>query len=69
MNVPPDATSALSSADITVKLLASDDHWALKYINLLYIQPILEAIDDDGSGFINIKEVNTFTSTKPNNWR
>lgn len=46
-----------------------DDKWAMKYISLSYIQPILEAFDDDGSGFISIKEVNDFTNSRPKNWR
>ncbi|KAG6906091.1 hypothetical protein DXG01_015973, partial [Tephrocybe rancida] len=45
-----------------------DDRWALAYINAAYVQPILEAVDDDGTGFISIKEVNTFVAERPKNW-
>ncbi|KAF5370541.1 hypothetical protein D9757_010124 [Collybiopsis confluens] len=45
-----------------------DDRWALKYIKVSRLQPILEAIDDDGTGFISIKEVNTFVGFKPDGW-
>ncbi|KAF9557963.1 hypothetical protein CPC08DRAFT_736574 [Agrocybe pediades] len=45
-----------------------DDRWALSYINATYVQPILEAIDDDATGFISIKEVNTFVSSRPEGW-
>ncbi|KAG5731843.1 hypothetical protein E4T56_gene13803 [Termitomyces sp. T112] len=45
-----------------------DDRWALAYINAAYVQPILEAVDDDGTGFVSIKEVNTFVAERPENW-
>ncbi|KIK51274.1 hypothetical protein GYMLUDRAFT_208804 [Collybiopsis luxurians FD-317 M1] len=45
-----------------------DDRWALKYLDISRVQPILEAIDDDGTGFISIKEVNTFVRSKPDGW-
>ncbi|KAF9445936.1 hypothetical protein P691DRAFT_777225 [Macrolepiota fuliginosa MF-IS2] len=45
-----------------------DDRWALEYFNLSNIQPILEAIDDDGTGFISIREANTFASERPMGW-
>lgn len=46
-----------------------DDFWALKYLDVSRVQPILEAIDDDGTGFISIKEVNDFATSKPEGWR
>ncbi|GLB44990.1 hypothetical protein LshimejAT787_1900680 [Lyophyllum shimeji] len=45
-----------------------DDRWALAYINAAYVQPILEAVDDDGTGFVSVKEVNTFVAERPENW-
>jgi hypothetical protein len=45
-----------------------NDRWALEYINITQIQPILEAIDDDNSGFISIKEANTFAIQRPKGW-
>ncbi|KAG6853160.1 hypothetical protein C0991_006448 [Blastosporella zonata] len=45
-----------------------DDRWALTYINAAYVQSILEAVDDDGTGFISVKEVNTFVAERPENW-
>ncbi|KAK7043094.1 hypothetical protein VNI00_008448 [Paramarasmius palmivorus] len=44
------------------------DKWALAYININHVQPILEAFDDDGTGFITIKEVNAFVESRPNGW-
>lgn len=45
-----------------------DDSWALAYLNVAHVQSILEAIDDDGTGFVSIKEVNTFVSSRPTGW-
>ncbi|KDR67823.1 hypothetical protein GALMADRAFT_129997 [Galerina marginata CBS 339.88] len=45
-----------------------DDKWALAYINAAYVQPILEAVDDDGTGFVSVKEVNTFVASRPDGW-
>ena len=46
-----------------------EDQWALQYLNLLHVQPILEAFDDDGTGFVSVKEVNELTSARPDGWR
>lgn len=45
------------------------DAWAIKYIDVMWVQPILEAFDDDASGFITVTEVNRFTSSRPTDWR
>ncbi|KJA15486.1 hypothetical protein HYPSUDRAFT_58773 [Hypholoma sublateritium FD-334 SS-4] len=45
-----------------------NNKWTLAYINAAYVQPILEAFDDDGTGFISIKEVNNFTESCPKGW-
>ena len=45
------------------------DGWAIKYIDIMWVQPILEAFDDDASGFITVAEVNQFTSSRPVDWR
>jgi hypothetical protein len=47
----------------------ADDLQALEYLNMRNIQPILEAFDDDGSGFVTIREVNQLANTKPRGWR
>lgn len=33
------------------------------------LQPISEAFDDDASGFITVNEANTFTTSRPLDWR
>jgi hypothetical protein len=44
------------------------DGWALAYINILRVQPLLEAFDDDATGWISVKEANRFTSSRPKDW-
>ncbi|KAJ7057598.1 hypothetical protein C8F01DRAFT_1306379 [Mycena amicta] len=45
-----------------------DDSWALAYINVAHLQPILEAVDDDGSGVVTVQEANDFARGKPKGW-
>lgn len=47
----------------------SEDKWTLEYINLLRIQPLLEAFDDDASTWVTVTEVNSFTQARPRGWR
>ncbi|KAF9220899.1 hypothetical protein BS17DRAFT_820097 [Gyrodon lividus] len=42
----------------------TDDRWALVYINVTHIQPILEAFDDDGSGFYSNPHILFTTCSK-----
>ncbi|KAF8647842.1 hypothetical protein AX16_006510 [Volvariella volvacea WC 439] len=53
---------------VTIVEPPPDDEWALAYINASHVQSIQEAIDDDGTGFISIKEVNTFARSRPAGW-
>ena len=46
-----------------------EDMWALEYITVNKIQPLMEALDDDGSSFVTVGEVNAFTSSRPESWR
>jgi hypothetical protein len=45
------------------------DDWALAYLHVQRLQPVSEAVDDDASGFVTVAEVNTFTNSRPINWR
>lgn len=47
----------------------SPDNWALKYIDVGHARSILEAFDDDASGFVTVNEVNKFTRLRPRDWR
>ena len=46
-----------------------EDMWALEYISVNRIQPLMEALDDDGSSFVTVNEVNEFTRRRPVGWR
>ena len=45
------------------------DGWAIKYINIGRARSILEAFDDDASGFVTVGEANNFTRLRPRDWR
>ncbi|KAI0662489.1 hypothetical protein C8Q70DRAFT_909094 [Cubamyces menziesii] len=44
---------------------AIGDKWALDYLNVAWLSPILEAMDDDVSGYISVSEVNRFMQRLP----
>ncbi|KAG6828060.1 hypothetical protein H0H92_009489 [Tricholoma furcatifolium] len=68
----PSPTALNSESDVSLEppsyISPNSDIWAFEYINMSYLQPIAEAIDDDGSGFISVKEVNDFTNSCPKSW-
>ena len=49
----------------------ASDQWALEFLSVGWLDPIMEAFDDDGSGYITIAEVNRFTDALPTElgWR
>ena len=49
--------------------VAGSDRWALEFIGINYVRSILEAFDEDGSGFITVKEANNLTHSRPLDWR
>ncbi|KAJ7162376.1 hypothetical protein C8R46DRAFT_904554 [Mycena filopes] len=59
---------ALADPDLPAGAKPEDDRWALAYINVAHLQPILEAVDDDGTGFVSIKEANEFALSRPKGW-
>jgi hypothetical protein len=42
-----------------------DDDWALDYLDFAHVRPVLEAIDEDGTGYISTYEANAFTCAMP----
>ncbi|KAF7329876.1 VPS13 domain-containing protein [Mycena kentingensis (nom. inval.)] len=48
--------------------LDKEDEWALEYIDVVNLQAISEAFDDDASGFVTTAEVNAFTAGRPLDW-
>lgn len=49
--------------------ISEDDAWTFKYLGLTQLQRIIEALDDDASGYITIQEVNRFATFRPEGWR
>lgn len=56
-------------AQQTIPVTPAEDLWSLRYITVHRSQPLIEAIDDDGSSFITVNEVNKFTTSRPKDWR
>ncbi|KAM5542294.1 hypothetical protein V8D89_004167 [Ganoderma adspersum] len=48
--------------------ITEQDEWTLEYINVTRLQAIIEAFDDDASGFITVGEANAFTTARPADW-
>ena len=64
-----EANGVLGMGMSVINNSTNPDAWAIKYIDVMWVQPILEAFDDDASGFITVSEVNRFTSSRPADWR
>ena len=64
-----DAKGVSEMSASSIHTFQNPDAWAIKFINVTRLQPILEAFDDDASGFITISEMNRFTSSRPADWR
>ncbi|KAH9480236.1 hypothetical protein JR316_0006834 [Psilocybe cubensis] len=45
--------------------IVKEDPWVFDYIDVTHVQPIVEAMDEDGSGFISVREANKFASSRP----
>ncbi|KAF8996216.1 hypothetical protein BDQ17DRAFT_1364614 [Cyathus striatus] len=45
-----------------------DNTWALQYLDVSHFRQIVDAIDEDSSGFISIKEANKFSLARPKHW-
>ncbi|KAJ7126323.1 hypothetical protein C8R44DRAFT_980121 [Mycena epipterygia] len=54
--------------DQTTMAVSKADEWALEWINVVRVQQISEAFDDDASGFVTVAEANAFTAMRPSNW-
>jgi hypothetical protein len=67
---PASTTSLMSFLNSTFSVTTNvqRERWAVAHIHIAHVQPILEAIDDDGTGFISINEVNTFAMSRPEGW-
>ena len=49
----------------------SGDQWALEFLSVGWLDPIMEAFDDDVSGYVTIAEVNRLMDMRPSSlsWR
>ncbi|TRM70535.1 hypothetical protein BD626DRAFT_391201 [Schizophyllum amplum] len=65
---PEDIVRAVAEALQRQKRDTDGDRWAFDTLTMLTVQPISEAFDDDGTGFISTREVNVFTSSRPKKW-
>ncbi|KAJ6570836.1 hypothetical protein DFH09DRAFT_1462750 [Mycena vulgaris] len=54
--------------DQPIVVVDKADQWALEYINVVRLQQISEAFDDDASGFVTVAEANAFTTMRPLGW-
>jgi hypothetical protein len=68
INNPLEGTSG-SIASVASPNTTNNDAWALRFITVQRVQPLIEAIDDDVSSFVTVSEINAFTSAAPQGWR
>lgn len=62
-----DETTTLESHVTTDETILADKDY-LDYLSMPYVSAIVEAFDDDGSGFVRISEVNEFCAQIPKGW-
>ncbi|KAF7343360.1 Protein kinase domain-containing protein [Mycena venus] len=62
------AKSDDSAGEAAIRSFHDSERWTLGFINTANSKLIIEAVDDDGSGSVSIREVNNFTARKPNGW-
>ncbi|KAF9471040.1 hypothetical protein BDN70DRAFT_998755 [Pholiota conissans] len=61
----PGDMNSLTVRSLNASSAQDDSEWVLEYIDVAYVQPIVEAMDEDGSGFISVKEANNFALARP----
>jgi hypothetical protein len=49
--------------------ITPENAWAIGLLSKSHLNPLMEALDPDGSGHVTIKEINDFTSSRPQEWR
>lgn len=54
---------------LAIPATPQEDLWALDYITIQRVQPLIEALDWDGSSFVTVNELNAFSSARPEGWR
>ncbi|KAI0088301.1 hypothetical protein BDY19DRAFT_190628 [Irpex rosettiformis] len=68
---PEFSSGTVEKPDSSTIAEMSEDSWAHHYVDIKYLQPIMDAVDDDGSGHVTITELNRFTEELPTSlgWR
>ncbi|KAF8513825.1 hypothetical protein BU17DRAFT_68621 [Hysterangium stoloniferum] len=69
-NVKPAEGKLEEIASVTnrVETIRPEDEWALGYISVLKVQPLMEAPDRDASSFVTVVEANAFAADRPLQW-
>lgn len=57
--------------DLAAPGISDSDQWALEYLGVSWLQPLMDAFDEDASGYVTIAEVNRLMDTRPSEltWR
>ncbi|KAI0332934.1 hypothetical protein GY45DRAFT_365739 [Cubamyces sp. BRFM 1775] len=63
-----DQQHAIASGTTPTRPIPDEDLWAVKCIDLMHLQSLMEAFDNDTSGYISVQEVNRFTTSRPKGW-
>jgi len=61
--------SSLINPNNSPRVDTDTDSWILDYVDITHMQSIIEAIDEDCSGFITVNEANQFALARPEGWR
>ena len=61
----PDSEKRKEIALVAMRGIRAEDLWALQYLTISRVQHLMEAFDDDGSGYVTIAEINRFTDSTP----
>ncbi|KAF8503111.1 hypothetical protein BU17DRAFT_71814 [Hysterangium stoloniferum] len=69
-NVKPAERKVEEIASVANKstTIRPEDEWALGYINVFRVQPLMETLDRDASSFVTVVEANAFTADRPPQW-
>ncbi len=63
------SSKGLSESQTGPAEIANADGWTLQYVDIKWLPSIIESFDDDGSGYITASEINSFTESRPKDWR
>lgn len=67
-SIPADGDPVVTSSSSQELQHNPEFDWCLQYLTIFNLPHLMEAFDDDSSGWIKIKEVNDFTDSIPRTW-